>query len=375
MKRTLLTVGLMCMAGTAAAADWPTSYKLDSGDEVGLTGNFAYDWNDFEGDNTRFDDADHVRRKEFGAFYRREGVFDMGAQYDFQSHLWLDIYARFQTKAWFGKDYGAIRVGYFKTPIGLDSVGASRTISFLEAPLATQAIFETRRSGVEWALTRKAYMLQVQGFAGHDVEGKNQGTTVAGHFIWTPHKAEGDVIHLGVGYSVENPEATSTRVRARIEGGLTDTRLIDSGALQGTRHIERAGLEFIRIAGPFTVLAEHLEQNVVRGDDYEDFRAKGNTVYGSWIVTGESRLYNAGTLGNVNPSRSGGALELLLRYSDLDLNDAGIQGGYQRDWTAGANYYLTKHFKFQANYIKAHSRRAGVTVDPDAVEVRAQLMF
>lgn len=183
--RALLIVGLMGVAGSAAAADWPTSYKFDNGDQIGLTANYAYDQNHFSGDDARLENAERLRRKEFGAFYRREGVFDMGAQYDFQSHLWLDIYARVQTKALFGKDYGAIRAGYFKTPIGLDSVGASRTISFLEAPLATQAIYEGRRTGVEWALTRKTWNLQLQGFAGQDVEGDNEGTTVAGHFTWT----------------------------------------------------------------------------------------------------------------------------------------------------------------------------------------------
>ncbi len=372
--RALLTMGLLCAAGTAAAADWPTAYKLDNGDQLGITGNFAYDQNHFSGDDARFENSDDFRRKEFGAFYKRDGVFDMGAQYDFQAHLWLDIYARVQTKALFGKDYGAIRVGYFKTPVGLDSVGASRTISFLEAPLATQAIYEGRRTGVERALTRKTYNVQLQGFAGRDVEGKNHGTTMAGHFAWTPHKADGDVIHLGLAYSVENPEATSGRVRAKVEAGLTDTRLIDSGALAGTTHIERGGLEFIRIAGPWTVLAEHLEEIVAR-DGFSDFHAQGNTVYASWIVTGESRAYNAGTLGNVTPKGPAGALELLLRYSDLNLNDSGIEGGYQHDWTAGANYYFTKNFKVQANYIKASSRRAGVSVDPNAFEVRAQVMF
>ncbi|PZP64140.1 MAG: porin [Pseudoxanthomonas spadix] len=373
MKRTPLTAGLLCAAGAASAADWPTSYKFDNGGQLGITGNFAYDQNHFSGDDARFENADDMRRKEFGAFYKLDGVFEIGAQYDYQSHLWLDVAARFQTKAWFGKDYGAIRVGYFKTPIGLDSVGASRTISFLEAPLATQAIYEGRRTGVEWSLTRKTWNVQLQALSGATMEGTNSGTTMAGHFAWTPHKAEGDVIHLGVGYSVENPDATSTRVRTKIEAGLTDTRLIDSGALPGTTHIERGGLEFIRIAGPFTVLAEHLEEQVAR-DGYSDFHAQGNTVYGSWIVTGESRPYN-GTLGNVVPKNPAGALELLLRYSDLDLNDAGIRGGYQHDWTVGANYYYSKHFKVQANYIKAYSRRAGVEVDPNAFEVRAQVMF
>ncbi len=372
--RGLLTAGLLCVAGSAAAADWPTSYTFDNGGgQLSLTGNFAYDQNHFSGDDARFENDDDMRRKEFGMTYKLDGVLDAMAYYDYQSDLWLDIYLRVQTKALFGKDYGAVRVGYIKTPVGLDSVGSSRATSLLEAPLATQAIYEGRRTGVEWALTRKTYALQFQGFAGGSPEATNHGTTMAGHFAWTPHKEAGDVIHLGLAYSVENPDATSARVRAKLEAGLTDTRLIDSGALPGTTHIQRGGLEFIRIAGPFTVLAEHLEEDVAR-DGYADFHAQGNTVYGSWILTGESRAYN-GTLGNVTPTHPAGAVELLARYSDLDLNDAGIEGGYQHDWTLGANYYFGKHFKVQANYVKAHSRRAGVEVDPNAFEMRAQVMF
>ena len=68
-------------------------------------------------------------------------------------------------------------------------------------------------------------------------------------------------------------------------------------------------------------------------------------------------------------------MELLLRYSEIDLNDAPVQGGKEHDWTLGANWYLTSHFKFQANYIKAYSDKGNLSLDPTIFELRAQLMF
>ena len=78
---------------------------------------------------------------------------------------------------------------------------------------------------------------------------------------------------------------------------------------------------------------------------------------------------------NVVPSRSWGALEFLLRYSTLDLDHAPIMGGRERDWTLGANWYLGKHLKLQANYVRAFSNRKGLVVNPRIFELRAQIAF
>jgi phosphate-selective porin OprO/OprP len=66
---------------------------------------------------------------------------------------------------------------------------------------------------------------------------------------------------------------------------------------------------------------------------------------------------------------------VLLRYSEIDLNDGVVQGGKEHDWTLGANWYLTSHFKFQANYIKAYSDKGNLSIDPTIFELRAQIMF
>lgn len=390
MRPTTLFIAL-CLAIVAPVAasaanfdNWPTKYAFGDGTELAATGNFAYDYNDFSG-NDRLEDKDFMRRKEFGATLKKKGVYDAMVYFDFQSHTWLDVFFRFETKALLGKDYGRIRLGYIKTPVGLDSVTSSRATSFLEVGLPSQAIYEGRRTGVEWVLERPQYLLQAGAYGGKDLQGDNPGTTQALRAVWTPFKAAGDVLHLGLATSVENPRGyhnglgvsfpASARVRARPEAGLTDVRLVDSGTLRYVDQIQRLGFEQIWIHGPFSIQSEALRMNVTRENGLPDYTASGQYVYGSWVLTGESRPYAAGAVSNIKPEHDYGAVELLARYSRLDLDDAGIDGGRQHAWTLGANWYLTSHFKFQANYVKADVSRAGTHTKPDIVELRAQVMF
>jgi phosphate-selective porin OprO/OprP len=93
------------------------------------------------------------------------------------------------------------------------------------------------------------------------------------------------------------------------------------------------------------------------------------------VATGESRPYKDGNVGNVQPSRPWGAVEFAARYSTVDLDGGNIPGGREHDWTLGVNWYLGRHLKLQANYIRAFSDREGLVVNPRVAELRAQVAF
>jgi len=215
--------------------------------------------------------------------------------------------------------------------------------------------------------------------------GDNDGTTFGGRVAWTPRKGNGDVIHLGVSASREDRDATtdglgvrhgpSVTISTPPEAGLTPVRLVSSGSLSGADHADRAGLEGLWIAGPWSLQGEAIREDVSRTGTNPDFSASGFYAFGSWVITGESRPYSNGNVGNIKPAGVWGAWELLLRYSEIDLNDGPVQGGKEHDWTLGANWYLTEHFKFQANYIKAYSDKGNLSLDPTIFELRAQIMF
>ncbi|WP_440221773.1 OprO/OprP family phosphate-selective porin [Dokdonella sp. MW10] len=393
MRALSCTALLLVAASTSAAAwdrnDWPTKVTFDDGTELGASLSFQYDLNRFSNDtlpdgSARFADDEGFRRREFGFSVRKKGVWDAGAVFDFEAHQFLDVYARVQSKALFGRDLGAFRIGQTKTPVGFEGVTSSRATSFLETALPTQAIHANRRIGIDWALERPTWILNLGAYDG-DLAGDFDGPTVGGRVAWTPIKADGHVLHLGVAATRESPDTTSNgrgdtvlpsaRFRSRPEAGLTDIRLVDSGSLSRVEDIDRTGLEALWIDGPFSVQGEYLRARAARDGDLADYRADGWYAFGSWVVTGESRPYSGGNSGNIKPKGRWGAVELLLRYSALDLDDRLVRGGRQHDWTLGANWYLDTHFKLQANVIRATSDRGTLALDPHIVAVRAQVIF
>ncbi len=108
-------------------------------------------------------------------------------------------------------------------------------------------------------------------------------------------------------------------------------RLIDSGTLVDVDKIQRNGLEQLWIHGPLLVQSEALHIKVTRNNGLPTYNGNGQYIYGSWILTGESRPYTAGTVGNVTPMHDYGAVELLARYSRLNLDNGSILGGRQHD--------------------------------------------
>ena len=388
---------LLALSLTAAVAkaagnkEWPTAYTFSDGTEIAASLNYQWDLNDFSGDRgygtaaTALEDAHTNRRKEVSASLKKKGVYEFSAGMDFQSHSWLDVALRLDTKAWSDRDYGRIRLGYFKTPVGMEALAASRSLSVLEAAAATQAMYEGRRTGVEWSLERQRYLLTGAYFFGHDLQGDNPGTTLAARAVWTPIKDKERVLHLGLSGSIENPHGytdgrgirypASARFRARPQAGLTEVRLVDSGKLADTDRIVRNGVEAYWQQGPWSVQGEYLRATAQRDAGLRDFTAHGYYAQGSWVLTGESRPYSAGNVGNVKPNHRYGAVELVARYGALDLDDAGVAGGRQRDFTLGANWYVSTHFKLQADYVRVRSHRAASSGGTDAVEVRAQVSF
>ncbi|MBB3226537.1 phosphate-selective porin OprO/OprP [Luteibacter sp. Sphag1AF] len=367
------------------SSNWPTHYVFADGTDLGVSVKYQYDVDRFSSDRGAFEDSQTNRRKEFGVFVRKKDVYEATAVFDFQARTWLDVYARVQTRPWLGADYGSLRVGYDKTFVGFEGVTGTGSTTFMETALPVQAIYAGRRIGVDWALLRPHFVLNVGYYSGGDLQGDADGRMWAARAAWVPLNAAGNVLHLGVSASREEPEGTtdgrgvyhppSARLRARPEAGLLNQRLIDSGALTPTTHVDRRGFESLWIRGPWSVQGEYLSAKVKLDDGRPAYHAQGFYVFGSWVLTGESRGYSGGNVADLKPKGAYGAVELAIRYSQLDLDDGPILGGTERDWTFGINWYINRYLKLQGNYVHANSDRRGVRIDPNVVQVRAQIMF
>jgi len=363
---------------------WPTQYTTNDGTNIGLVLRYQYDVNDFSHDDGKFTDAQTNRRKYLGFYVKKPGVYDATVYYDFQSRQWQDVFARLQSRALFGDDYGALRFGQSKTPVSFEGVTTSTQTTFIELALPSQAVYENRRVGVDWAIQRPHWLASL-GYYGQNLTAKNRGHTLAARAAWVPIHAPTNVLHLGLAVSQERPyglvnalgvqQPATASFKAPPEAGLTTVSLVSSGTLTNVDHINRLGVEELWIDGPWSVQGEYLRARTSFDVPKPAYNLDGYYVFGSWVLTGESRQYHDGNVSNVIPSHGWGAVEFAVRYSELNLNDGRVLGGREHDWTAGANWYLGTHLRLQANVIRAFSSRKGLVVDPHIVEVRAEIFI
>lgn len=400
VRRLLAAGALLCAWPVCCLADdydfygnWPTHITASDDTDVGLAVLYQYDVNQFSNDNGKFDDASTNRRRYLGLYVRKPGLYDAIAQYDFQARQWADAFVRVRSSGVIDEDVGNVRFGYSKTPVGFEGVTSTSATTFIETALPTQAVWEGRRAGVDWALVRTHFVINVGDyFWRRDFDGNNPGRTWAARAAWIPLNAPGQVLHLGVSASREKLDwaddgsvPPAARLRARPEDGLSPVRLVDSGNLPYSKSVNRQGFEALWIEGPWSLQGEYLQAQVTRYNGKPDYDTSGFYLFTTWTLTGESRYYSDGNVGDrryngrdlqtVRPAHAWGAVELAVRYSELDLNDGSITGGKEHDWTLGANWYLGEHLKFQANYVWAFSDKGNLSVNPHIMELRAQVYF
>jgi phosphate-selective porin OprO/OprP len=86
---------------------------------------------------------------------------------------------------------------------------------------------------------------------------------------------------------------------------------------------------------------------------------KGYYAYVSYFPTGETRPYDTtrGVFTTIRPrrnlsfrNRTYGGLEIHARYSHLDLNDRGVEGGRMNIGTAGLTWHPYPIFKMRFSY-------------------------
>jgi phosphate-selective porin OprO/OprP len=346
----------------------------------------SYDFikTNFAGDDGRFSNAEKWTFNHVGFYVLKPGSYEVSLYYSLLNKQWRDAFIKMQTSAYTPYDFGSLRLGEGKIPLDFEKNTSSTQTSFIEYSAASQAVFESYRIGAQWSLHDDHALIDA-GYYGDNLEGNNPGHTWALHGAWVPINLPDEVVHLGVARSMEYPEGrtdgmgmpgpstASFKVAPSII--LNDVSLERTGTLEDVKNIERTGLEALWIDGSVSWQAEYLGAKTEFSTAEPRYDIKGRYVFGSWVLTGESRRYNDGTVLNVIPEHAGGAVELVLRYSSVDLNDRTVPGGWERDWTAGLNWYWGTHLRMQANYTRTQSNRRQIFLDPGTFELRIELFI
>ena len=307
---------------------------------------------------------------------------------------------------------GQITIGSQREPFGLEELTSSNEITFIErSPLFART---PRRTGVEVRNTAFEERMQWQLFMFRDTDAygdSSNGSNIAfsgdgeynftGRITGLPWYKDGGnkLVHLGLSSSRRSPHDDRQIYRAR-PPVQQSTFFVDTGTQDRYGFdviydkIYAFGTEGLFMYGPFSLQGEwalalndrknrqnfNLPYNAGEPNDDVDFRAW--YVYTSYVLTGESRGYKTaeGIPGSITPrdnfydKKTGwglGAWELALRYADIDLEDASVNGGEMDDITLGLNWYLNKNSRVMINYVRVDlEREIFYTYPPDSGQVK-----
>jgi len=295
---------------------------------------------------------------------------------------------------------GYVKAGHMKEPFSLEELTSGTNITFLERSLPTLAFAPGRNIGLMFNNTsfQDRMTWAVGGFLNTgsfsnvgdatDRISDANGCDLSGRVTGLPwYEEDGKkLFHLGLSYShgFRNRDGEGARFGPRPESYLTDDRLVDTGELFIGR-MDRVNMELAMVLGPLSFQGESLYA-VVDAEGERQFW--GGYLFGSLFLTGEHRSYNksTGVFSGVTPKQdfhplkgSWGAWEIAARISYVDLNDGGVKGGKEGNFTAGLNWYLNPYVRFTFNYIRANvDNRANPPIDQghaDVVQARIQVAF
>jgi phosphate-selective porin OprO/OprP len=372
------------------------------------------------GASTTNTDAGHARNLKDGDLFRRARLgVDGTSPGGFEYRLLFDFGGTGVENAgqlyegwvqWSGLKPLHARIGAFPPSIGLEDANSTNGMPFLDRPSVIDitrnlAAGDTRTAaqifgyGAQWFASAAVTGRNIGSVSTNNVVPITTSTTsvtvgtaqtysdqlgFVGRAAFNPIQSGDVIVHLGAhGSYVDRPADISgpgangaTPINSYVislngtpELRVDGTKLVNTGNIDA-RHADTLGAEFAAQKNNIYLQAEYETITVDRSDIASHPTFSGYYIEGSWFVTGERRPYNVTTAAfdappPAHPFDLGGgglgALELALRWSDMDLNyhagaygtapaaDA-IRGGDQSIFTAGLNWYPSAVVRFMLDY-------------------------
>ena len=290
-------------------------------------------------DDSQFGSGSEIRRARIylqGTFYQD---WKYKLQYDFVDSGTDGI--RDAYLAYTGLEGVKFIAGQSKTPFSVESQNSSKHILFTERSLAS-ALSPGRRLGFAVGSFHQQWTAVAGVFGDNaDTEGgdEDEGWGFNGRATYAPFYEEGKFWMLGASGEYRHLGGEQRlRYKTQPETHIAGVNLVDTGIMTDVDHYWTVGVESTAVYGPFSTQAEYHRSMVDRSNhNSPDF--SGWYVQAGYFLTGESRQYKNGKLKNIKPrtnfgNNGWGAWEVGLRFSSLDLNSAGVNGGRERNFTA-----------------------------------------
>ena len=252
------------------------------------------------------------------------------------------------------ESFGYISFGKMKEAHVYEMVGDSANLPHHERILSP--FFEARNIGIRYDNTyaekRGTFAI---GWYNNWLEEKgsfsDNGHQVSARVTGLPYISSDNENYLHLGSSIRYNGGDSNTLRYQgTPGSNVADYYVDTGELEAD-HAWELNFEFLWSHKGYSVLGEYA-QATLSSTSLNNPTFNGYYVTGGWVLTGESRPYdkNVGYARRIIPKKSYGAVELIARYGNVDLDDGKVQGGHFRKWMVGVNWWMDRHWKTSISY-------------------------
>jgi len=312
----------------------------------------------------------------------------------------FDAYLNYHYAPWL-----QVRGGKFKTPVGLEQLQSDQFIFFNERALPTDLV-PNRDVGFQlWGDVADGRISYAAGIFNGVADGRNSANAdfedhreFAGRVFFLPFKGTSVSLLQNFGFGLGGSWGNISSNAAGLPSGfLTDGQetffTYTNGVVANGEHWHLAPQGYYYY-GPFGFLGEFTisGQKVAKGAASANLQNKAWQVAGSWVLTGEDASYVGVTPKHPFDPRANqwGALQLVARYADLDVDDKAFpifanpatSASEAKAWAVGLNWYLNRNIRVNASYSRTtfsgHINPAQATVvrQPEQVVfTRVQLAF
>lgn len=317
-----------------------------------------------------------------GGFNFRRGYTDVTVRiYDlsfkFQNDFAAGTFPGSLREVWVGAKLGPgqLTVGQFKAYRSMEELASSNEITMMERPsTSSTGIY----SGRQWLMgvgykgifaDQLGYAVDIMSLArtGMAIAGSSYG----GRLFWVPLAEEGNTLHFGFSYSVDDSGSGSLPAKVvDVYGGrrgisqslgIAGASAVPSGGSSQSTFAAEAAYSL----GPVTLQGEYansrLDNTHLVAGVPKDSTIQAYYVQASWFVSGERSIYRKerGAFGKPDPISKWGALELAVRYDLAENTNQSLAADPCRTGTSkcqvqvitlGANWYVRRGLRFMLNY-------------------------
>lgn len=301
-----------------------------------------------------------------------------------------------------------LKVGRFKTPVGLEQLQSDANALFIERSLVSQ-IAPNRDLGIQVGgeLNNKtiAYTFGVfngiqDGGNNSDQKDANDGKDLAARLIFQPWVNDEGSDLAGLSFGVGGSyglQDTNAKVGSTYRTDGQQTFFAWRDTVLSTGRVSRLSPQFSYYNGGFSLLGEYIISHTDVGLAAGSRTKLKNDAWqlaAGYVLTGEKASYKGVVPANDFDRASGasGAVELVGRIASLDIDNGAFTTFADRDksatkansYSVGVNWYLSKVTRLSLNYaytkfdLVAGANPASTAViknSEDAVLARLQLNF